>query len=215
VVWKAAYTPYGSAVVDEDPDGDGTAVTFNIRFPGQYFDAKTGLHYNYFRDYDPTSGRYIESDPVGLEGGVNTYAYVGNNPLTRIDPYGLWSFSFGAYAGVGGAILIGQDPSTGQWFYGGRLGIGLGGGASFDYKGKRPSGDDGSSCGHGTTYGDFINAGVSVGPYQYDPIDAHAGYDTTTGQGYHTGPLNDGGITFGNGTGFEIGGAFGVEVVGH
>jgi RHS repeat-associated protein len=89
VVWKAAYTPYGSAVVDEDPDGDGTAVTFNIRFPGQYFDAETGLHYNYFRDYDPSTGRYIESDPIGLAGGLNTYSYAWENPLSIIDPTGL------------------------------------------------------------------------------------------------------------------------------
>jgi RHS repeat-associated protein len=57
--------------------------------PGQYFDAETGTNYNYFRDYDPTIGRYVQSDPIGLEGGVNTYSYVGNSPLVGIDPFGL------------------------------------------------------------------------------------------------------------------------------
>ena len=57
--------------------------------PGQYYDQETGLHYNYFRYYDPTTGRYITSDPIGLAGGLNTYVYVDNNPLYWIDPFGL------------------------------------------------------------------------------------------------------------------------------
>lgn len=57
--------------------------------PGQYFDRETGMHYNYFRDYDPTTGRYIEADPIGLEGGMNIYAYGAENPLIQIDPLGL------------------------------------------------------------------------------------------------------------------------------
>jgi RHS repeat-associated protein len=57
--------------------------------PGQYFDVETGLSYNYYRDYDPATGRYVESDPMGLGGGVNTYAYVSDKPLLSADPLGL------------------------------------------------------------------------------------------------------------------------------
>jgi len=89
VVWRASYDPFGAATVNADPDGDGQAVTFNPRLPGQYFDAETGLHYNVFRDYDPSLGRYLESDPIGLDGGLNTYAYVDGNPLSFTDPLGL------------------------------------------------------------------------------------------------------------------------------
>lgn len=88
VVWRAHYAPFGLAVVEEDVDGDGAELTLNVRFPGQHYDAESGLHYNYQRYYDPSTGRYLRSDPIGLNGGVNTYAYVQGNPLRFTDPSG-------------------------------------------------------------------------------------------------------------------------------
>jgi RHS repeat-associated protein len=66
-----------------------TPLYFWMGFPGQYYDPETGFHYNCFRYYDPQTGRYITPDPIGLEGGVNLFTYVGNNPINIVDPLGL------------------------------------------------------------------------------------------------------------------------------
>jgi RHS repeat-associated protein len=87
--WPLETSAFGQHPAQTDPDGDGQALTFNLRYPGQYFDSESGLHYNYFRDYEAGVGRYIESDPIGLAAGVATYAYVDSNPLNWTDTLGL------------------------------------------------------------------------------------------------------------------------------
>ena len=87
VVWAAQHESFGKAEVTVD------IVENPLRFPGQYFDEETGYHYNYFRDYDPGLGRYVQSDPIGLKGGRNTYAYVNENPISSTDPLGLINFN--------------------------------------------------------------------------------------------------------------------------
>jgi len=82
VAWKAVYTPFGEAVPSIQ------TVENPFRFPGQYYDPETGLHYNYFRYYNPQTGRYITPDPIGLEGGINLFVYVAGNPINEIDPQG-------------------------------------------------------------------------------------------------------------------------------
>lgn len=90
VVWQWDNSdPFGNNMANENPNGAGQ-FTFNLRFPGQYYDRETDLHYNVNRDYDPSVGRYIESDPIGLDGeDVNTYSFVGQDPVNWIDPYAL------------------------------------------------------------------------------------------------------------------------------
>ncbi|SIR02094.1 RHS repeat-associated core domain-containing protein [Marinobacterium stanieri] len=118
VVWRADYDAFGQAAV-----APGSILTFNLRFPGQYFDSETGLHYNYYRDYDPSTGRYIQSDPIGLDGGLNTYGYVENNPLIYSDPFGLlrWrgtATSVGVVGGVGATAT--RYQMTSDWVDGKR-----------------------------------------------------------------------------------------------
>ena len=117
---------------DVDVDGDANLVSFNVRFPGQYYDQETGLHQNGFRTYDQNIGRYLTADPVGLSVGSglvevtdgqviplspseqllvglnHPYAYVDNNAINFIDPLGLLKFS----AGVRGSFFSGGAGGT-------------------------------------------------------------------------------------------------------
>jgi RHS repeat-associated protein len=105
--------PFGNNPPDQNPSGLGV-YDLPLRLPGQTYDVETGLHYNYYRDYDPSLGIYKQSDPIGLEAGLNTYAYVEANPLDDIDPEGLSSLGLcanPANAAVCAAAGIGAASS--------------------------------------------------------------------------------------------------------
>ncbi|KQO19472.1 hypothetical protein ASF16_05640 [Acidovorax sp. Leaf78] len=102
VAWQWAYSAFGEDAptaaasrftsATTNPTTGSTAVPlvqYNLRYPGQYFDEESGLHYNHFRSYDSKSGRYTQADPIGLEGGWNRFGYVEGSPLSAIDPNGL------------------------------------------------------------------------------------------------------------------------------
>ena len=89
IVWRwDSAEAFGASAPDQNPNALGTFI-FNQRFPGQVFDAESGLSQNWNREYNARTGRYIQSDPIGLGGGINTFAYVEANPVSAIDPMGL------------------------------------------------------------------------------------------------------------------------------
>ncbi|MFZ0870723.1 MAG: RHS repeat-associated core domain-containing protein, partial [Rhodanobacter sp.] len=92
VIWRWSYqdNPFG-----EQQPTSSTGYVLNLRYPGQYYDAESGTNYNVFRTYEPATGRYLQSDPIGLAGGVSTYAYVGGNPISNFDASGLYCSSSG------------------------------------------------------------------------------------------------------------------------
>jgi RHS repeat-associated protein len=95
-LWKWDSLPFGETAPNENATSLGV-FTFNSRFPGQYKDKETGMHQNWHRDYDATSGRYITSDPLGLKGGSNAYVYVHGSPISYADSHGLyWEYCSGS-----------------------------------------------------------------------------------------------------------------------
>lgn len=86
VVWNWAYqgNPFG-----EQAPTSASGYVLNVRFAGQYYAAEAGNVYNFHRNFDPSTGRYLQSDPIGLKGGISTYSYTESNPLGTVDPLGL------------------------------------------------------------------------------------------------------------------------------
>jgi RHS repeat-associated protein len=108
VVWAAKYDAFGRAtIISPAATEEIPTVELSLRLPGQVEDVETGLHYNWQRTYDPSTGRYLERDPAGLSGGINPYQYVSGNPTTLVDPTG----EFGI-AAPAARLVLGQVART-------------------------------------------------------------------------------------------------------
>ena len=157
VVWKGRYDPFGNAT---ETVAD---IEQNFRLPGQYLERETGLHQNWFREYDPQIGRYTESDPIGLRGSVNTYAYASQSPSTAIDPQGLED----RYLGVEGEVV---------------LGIGVEGGFGIVYDTDSPL-ESGVYSTVGVAVGLSAGAGITAGTTAGDIEGYAVGVDANFGAG--------------------------------
>ncbi|QBO03358.1 RHS repeat-associated core domain-containing protein [Xanthomonas oryzae] len=118
--WSLKGEAFGNTAPNQDPDGDGAALVLDMRFPGQRFDAASGLNQNYFRDYETINGRYVESDSLGLAAGISTYSYVLSSPLMDSDSLGQQSSAMrGIRAPISGSTNAGladdgSSPSAGN-----------------------------------------------------------------------------------------------------
>jgi RHS repeat-associated protein len=106
-VWQAEVEPFGVAIL---PDPRPARREMNLRLPGQYFDAETGLHDNWHRTYDPQRGSYLQPDPLGYPDGPDAYAYAGGDPINRIDPLGLYEVDVHYYMTFFLGVTAGLDP---------------------------------------------------------------------------------------------------------
>ena len=110
IVWAASYNAFGQAsIITPQATADKPTITSHLRLPGQVEDVETGLHYNYRRFYDPATGRYVTSDPIGWLGGANPYRYANADPLNQRDPTG--EFAWVIVGGVVGAVINGHQKA--------------------------------------------------------------------------------------------------------
>jgi RHS repeat-associated protein len=220
LVWDQIIKPFGE--IYSTPT---STTPTNWRFPGQYANANNSLSHNNARDYDSSGPFYIESDPMGLAGGLNPIVYAGQNPTQAIDPYGLWSITLQFYAGLGGGVTFGKDPLTGQFFDLFRFGAGLAAGASYDPNGGRPGAESyctNQGTGDSSELGGFGEIGGGLSFLGYGPSGA-----THVDVGLNSGAFNGGANNFesyrdsgtsgsfsydpNRKTGFSFGGAIGYE----
>ncbi len=225
VAWQWAYSAFGDeqptigakrfTSESTNPTTGATSipeVTFNLRYPGQYFDPETKLHYNYFRTYAPGTGRYTQGDPIGLDGGWNRFGYVEGNPLRNSDPFGLWSLDVGGFWGPGINFTLGYDTDVQRAFFSMQFGYGVGGGVMYSPNGGLPTGQGPlTECGGDQAFLEiFGKAGISGLGANADVVTANLGSGLTTARPY--GGLSWFDFSFGKKWGFKAEAAGGVQM---
>jgi RHS repeat-associated protein len=186
--WDAAEA-FGATAPSENPSSLGT-FSYNQRFSGQVFDLETGLDQNWHREYNSRQGRYQQSDPVGLAGGINPFAYVESRPTMLVDPSGLWSFDIGFP--VAGKFFsswsFGYDEKARRPWFSGQFGWGSGVGFTYDPDGGLPPGIAQVACEDNVFLGAYTKIGASGGfngaGASVDVLSAAAGVGMNSGATY-------------------------------
>jgi RHS repeat-associated protein len=176
-----AYSPYGQSST-VGPDSTSNPIQYTSRE-----NDGTGLYFYRARYYDPVLKRFVSSDPIGLAGGMNTYAYVGGNPLSFSDPLGLWALNFDFFFGTGFGMSVGYDKSTCQPFLTVRAGGGAKFAAEYDPKAGRPGVPVKSAW--GSTFGLYAQGGLGASLLGFG-----VGGELKTGFGTDYGPRGENGL---------------------
>ena len=201
VVWRARNFAFERTIATDNFGG------LNLGFPGQYYDQETGSSYNVNRDYDGITGRYGQVDPIGVQLSADPYLYVGGNPVSEIDPYGLATFQIGltlnfqiSPINVNGTYGIVADSSLNVGTYG-IVGAGAGAGANA-FGGLNIAVSDGDCINDISDF--FGNESASLGS------GAAGGVDVFGGQGSHGQPIAGVGFSMGIGVGgqYSVGGSY-------
>jgi RHS repeat-associated protein len=197
-VWSWDPADFGETAVNQKLSG--TTFSYNQRFPGQYYDGATLKNYNYFRDYDPAVGGYLETDPIGLVGGLNPFAYVHGNPVTFSDPNALWNI----IAGFGvSAVAVGIGG--GESSFGGYFNWETGKCGGFFSIGGGTSGQSGNGYTAGVSLGIVTGAASNVGgPFFNFNLPIPGTMLSVTAYGNAAGDIVGGAIGIGPGVGWTM-----------
>ena len=193
LVWDTGRGPFGELLSVTG------VVAMPLRFPGQIFDTESGWHDNHHRSYDPNLGRYLQSDPIGLAAGVDTYGYVRGNPLNNTDQLGLWTLQIAISLNLQlgpAALQISSGFAVDNHGNIARIDVGGAGGGAGGRKsgGVSIAASNADNVGQLSSWFNNASAGVAAGPSA--SIDVFQGRDDATGKN-----IVGGGFTFGAGLG--------------
>jgi RHS repeat-associated protein len=172
LIWRGRYSTWGRLLYEHTTSDTPRGFTQRLRMQGQYDDGDTGLYYNMFRYYDADAGRYLSPDPIGIEGGLNLYAYANSDPINWADPTGEWGIAGAVYGAIAGAV--GGYISSGGDFWGtvagAVAGVAIGAINPWGAHIAGAAGGAAASSVLGQVAGNIVSGNDILNPCNYDPF---------------------------------------------